>query len=278
MGFLVHLAVVLMLAVLSASQLFAADWSSIVPPGSQQSGRPEVVATERELQIGGVLTLDLPGNRSYSCHVEVDGDSVKLVAQNVHERATLQGVKQGKSTIKIYRKFWMDPDVPESYQLAQVFSIAVRSGFSVHSLLEHGESPESVPLPVQKNGMEWEGHLSRQAEELVTVITDASEWQALWKTAFGVPAPAVDFEHYGVACVFLGFQADWLYDISFGLPCLTEGLQIIPYDLIEIILELQGPFRASGQYHMKAFDRKKGFGMALQQGACLDKVANPLNQ
>jgi hypothetical protein len=275
MGFLIHFTVVLSLFLLQASQLFAADWSSIVPPDSQQAGRPEIVPTERELSVGEILTLSLPGNRSYSCDVKVDGDSVKVVAQHIHERATLQGVKPGESTIRIYRKFWMDPDVDESYQLVQVVSIVVKSEFSGNSLLEPPQAPETVPLPVRKNGMEWEGHLSRQGDELVTVITDNEQWQALWDKAFGSPAPVVDFGKYGVACVFLGFKADWLYDIHFGEPCLADGLQIIPYDLIEIILELQGPFRASGQYHMKAFDRKKGYGMALQQGSCMDKVVNP---
>ncbi len=275
MGFLFHLAVVISVSLLPASQLFAVDWSSIVPPGSPQAGRPEIFPMERDLGVGEILTLPLPGNRSYSCDVKVDGDSVKVVAQDIHERATLQGVKPGESTIRIYRKFWMDPDVDESYQLVQVLSIMVKSEFSGNSLLEPPRAPETVPLPVRKNGMEWEGHLSRQAEELVTVITDATEWQALWAKAFGVPAPAVDFGKYGVACVFLGFQADWLYDIHFGDPCMADGLQIIPYDLIEMILELQGPFRAAGQYYMKAFERKKGYGLALQQGGCLERGAKP---
>jgi len=175
--------------------------------------------------------------------------------------------------VRIYRKFWQDPDVPASYQLIQVLEIAVRSSFR-ESLLpgQQDEIEQVIPLPVRKGGMEWEGYLSRQGDELVTVVTDATEWKALWQRAFAAPAPEVDFEKYGIACVFLGFYADWPYSLHYSESCVEGGLQVIPYDLIEIILELQGPFRASGQYHMKAYEKKKGFGMIVRKGSCREKV------
>jgi len=216
--------------------------------------------------------LSLPGSKSYSCPVEIAGDSVRIVAHNPLESVTLQGVTPGKSTVRIFRKFWRDSDVQDSSQLIQVLVITVHSGFK-KSLLpgRQDETEQSIPHPVAKDGMEWEGYLSRQGQELLTVITDSKEWQNLWQSAFGVPAPEVDFNKYGIACVFLGFQADWLYGIHFGDPCVEGGLQVIPYDLIEIILELQGPFRASGQYRMKAYEKNKGFGMIVRRGACQEK-------
>jgi len=180
---------------------------------------------------------------------------------------TLQGVKPGKSTVRIFRKFWRDPDVRKSYQLVEVVSVAVLSGFRERFPLEKHEAKKTVPVPVRQDGMEWEGHLSHKPEELVTVITDRQEWNALWQRAFAAPAPGVDFKKYGIACVFLGYNADWLYDIDFGEPRIENGLQVIPYDLIEIVLELSGPFRAGGQYHMKAFEREKGYGIGLEKAS-----------
>lgn len=267
----VGLAVVVTMSLFLVPQAFATDGDSILPPGSELSGRPEVVSTKMELAVGETLLLPLPGNRSYSCPVEVDGDSVTVVAHDIHESVTLQGVTPGKSTVRIFRKFWQDPDVPESYQLVQVVDVIVTSNFMKNLLPGQQEDRQKIPIPVQKDGMEWEGYLSRQSEELVTVITEGQEWDALWQRAFGVPAPEINFEKYGVACVFLGFQSDWLYSIHLDEPCLDGGLLIIPYDLMEIILELEEPFRASGQYRMKAYEKKKGFGMIVQQGSCKEK-------
>jgi hypothetical protein len=269
MGPFVHFAIVSMVSLLMVSQVCASDWGSLLPPGSQQAGQAVVVPAQEALTVGETLFLPLPGSKSYSCPVEVAGESVKIVAHNILESVTLQGVTPGKSTVRIYRKFWQDPDVPASYQLMQVLEITVRSSFK-ESLLpgQHDEITQTIPLPVRKDGLEWEGYLSRQEEELLTVITDQKQWNALWQRAFGVQAPEVNFEKYGIACVFLGYHADWLYGIHLGASCLDDGLQIIPYDLSEIILELQGPFQASGQYHMKAYEKKKGYGMIVQLGAC----------
>ena len=64
--------------------------------------------------------------------------------------------------------------------------------------------------------------------------------------------------------MFLGFQADWLYNIHIEDPVAEGDLLVIPYGLNEIILELSGPFQASGQYRMKAFQKKNGSGMILK--------------
>lgn len=266
---MVSFAVALTVSLLLVPQVFASEWDSILPAGSPQAGRPEVVTTQKVLVAGESLFLPLPGNKSYSCPVEVEGASVKIVAHNALESVTLQAVTPGTSLVRIYRKFWRDPDVRKSYQLIQVLEITVQSSFKENLLPgQHNEIEQTIQLPVRTSGTEWQGHLSHQSEELLTVITDSHEWNTLWQRAFGAPAPEVDFEKYGIACVFLGFYADWLYHIQLGEPCVKGDLQIVPFDLIEIILELQGPFRASGQYHMKAYEKKKGYGMIVQKGSC----------
>lgn len=266
------LAAVLTVSLLLVPQIFASDWDSILPPGSQQSEKPVVVPIRKVLTVGETLVLPLPASKSYSCPVEVEGDSVRIVAHDALQSVTLQGVTPGMSTVRIFQKFWRDPDVHDSYQLVQVLEITVRPGFKESPLLgQRDEIAQSIPIPASNGGREWKGNLSRQGEELLTVITNVKEWNALWQRAFGAKAPAVDFEKYGVACVFLGFHADWLYSIHFGEPCLEDGLQVIPYDLQEIVLELQGPFRASGQYHMVAYEKKNGYGMIVQKASCREK-------
>jgi hypothetical protein len=268
----VHGAAALLVSLLLIPQVFASDWGAILPEGSQQERKPDVVPVQKVLPMGGTLVLVLSGSKSYSCPVKIEGNSVKIVAYDPLESVTLQGVTPGKSTVRIYRKFWRDPDVQESSQLIQVLEITVTSGYK-ESLLpgRHDEIEQTIPFPLRKGDMEWEGNLSRQRQELFTVITDSKEWRSLWQRAFGASAPAVDFEKYGVACVFLGFHADWLYSIHLGEECLAGDLQVIPFDLQEIVLELQGPFRASGQYHMVAYEKKKGYGMIVQQGSCREK-------
>lgn len=113
-------------------------------------------------------------------------------------------------------------------------------------------------------GMEWEGHISDQKEEFIKVVVDKKEWDELWTCAFDKPAPELDFENYAVACVFLGHSADWLYSIGFGKPYERDNMLVIPFDLAEIILELSGPFKASGQYHMKVFKKQQGFEMVIE--------------
>ncbi len=83
--------------------------------------------------------------------------------------------------------------------------------------------------------------------------------------AFAKPAPVVDFEKNVVACVFLGHSADWLYSISFGKPYIRGNVQVIPYGLAEIILELARPFKASGQYSMEVFARKQHYSVILEE-------------
>ncbi len=128
---------------------------------------------------------------------------------------------------------------------------------SCFSLTEKSAASEDV--------REWKGSISNQKTKYISVVTDNEEWSALWKRAFDEKAPEIDFEHYAVACVFLGHDADWLYSIGFGEPFEKEGRLIIPYGLAEMILELAAPFKASGQYHMKVFKKTKGFEMILEE-------------
>lgn len=112
---------------------------------------------------------------------------------------------------------------------------------------------------------EWKGNISDQKTKYIRAVTDNEEWVQLWKRAFDKTAPEVDFKSYVVACVFLGHEADWLYDIGFGKPFEKEGRLIIPYGLAEIILELAAPFKASGQYRMKVFKKEKGLEIMLEE-------------
>lgn len=124
---------------------------------------------------------------------------------------------------------------------------------------------EKAGVEKEYEGMTWQGHASQQTKSLVKVITDNDEWTALWKRVFDKKAPVIDFDNYAVACVFLGHEADWLYSIAFGEPSLKNGRMVIPYWLGEIYLELAGPFKASGQYHMRVFKKKPGVEMILKE-------------
>lgn len=117
----------------------------------------------------------------------------------------------------------------------------------------------------QHQNMTWKGSTSNQREAFIKVVETKEEWTELWRRAFDKSAPDVDFEKYAVACVFLGHSADWLYSIGFGKPYARDNLLVIPYGLAEIILELVGPFKASGQYSMKVFEKRKDVKMILEE-------------
>ena len=123
---------------------------------------------------------------------------------------------------------------------------------------------ETAP-PASPQKPTWKGSISNQKEEFIQVVETQEQWSELWMRAFAKPAPDVDFGKYAVACVFLGHSADWLYSISFGKPFMRDNLMVIPFGLPEIILELSGPFKASGQYSMKVFEKKKDIKMILEE-------------
>ena len=135
-----------------------------------------------------------------------------------------------------------------------------------------------LPAPAQQEYMTWTGSVSSQKETYAKVVATEKEWSALWKQAFDQPAPAVDFETSVVACLFLGHDADWLYSIGFGKPCLRGDAWVIPYELSELVLELAGPFKASGQYHMQVFEKKKGAQMILEASDPAFKTRTPFNK
>lgn len=138
---------------------------------------------------------------------------------------------------------------------------------SLREAMEKSDMNKVKPDPnstQEYNSMECEGHLSDQKEKFVKAVVNKKEWDELWKRAFDKPAPELDFENYAVACVFLGHSADWLYHIGFDKPYERDNLLVIPFGLAEIILELSGPFKASGQYHIKVFKKRKGVEMILE--------------
>ena len=138
-----------------------------------------------------------------------------------------------------------------------------------HSIAAYAEVEEALAdkagTSMKESGMEWKGHISGQKVRLVKVISDREGWEAIWLQAFRSRAPEIDFDKYAVACVFLGHKADWLYSISFGKPYVKGNVKIIPYSLHEMVLELMGPFKPGGQYHMKAYRKSKGLELILKE-------------
>lgn len=121
--------------------------------------------------------------------------------------------------------------------------------------------------PASPQNMTWKGSVSNQKAEFIKVVETQKEWSELWMRAFDKPAPDIDFEKHVVACVFLGHSADWLYSIGFGQPFMRDNLLVIPFGLAKIWLELSGPFKASGQYSMKVFEKKKDVKMIMEENA-----------
>lgn len=113
--------------------------------------------------------------------------------------------------------------------------------------------------------MMWEGSSSQQKEPFIKIVDSSAEWSQLWMRAFNQTAPPVDFDRYASVCIFLGHGADWLYSINIGDPVLRDGAWIIEYQLVELILELAGPFKASGQYAIKVIEKKTPAGMILKE-------------
>jgi ankyrin repeat protein len=115
-------------------------------------------------------------------------------------------------------------------------------------------------------GVEWSGNVSQQKEAFIKVVDTEQEWTTLWQRAFGKPAPRLDFDHYGVACIFLGHKAAWLFSISIGPPEVRDEVVVIPYGLSENVIELRlsGPFKAGGQYRMKVLEKVAGKNMFLE--------------
>lgn len=173
-----------------------------------------------------------------------------------------------------------------SINLILLFSLVLMAGSCLASsteslkspLLDTAETPgikkeTAVPNPtIDYEGMEWKGHISDQKDEFIKVVVNKTEWDELWKRAFGKSSPEVDFENFAVACVFLGHSADWLYHIGFGTPYMRDSLLVIPFELAELILELSAPFKASGQYHMKVFPKRKGLEIILEDTTGLLRI------
>ncbi|MEA5114219.1 MAG: hypothetical protein VB050_09325 [Geobacteraceae bacterium] len=250
---------------LLAFHAFGSEWSSILPPDAAKPSEKDVTRENRTIKVGEVATIPLPCSKSYSCHAEIEGNTVRIVEYDGLSSLILQGTRAGRSTVRIFEKFWRDPDVRESYVLVGETVFQVTGSKSSRLIDPTDQARQDIPEPRLKGSMDWEGFISRQRAEVLTVITDSGEWTELWKSSFERPAPPVDFDRYAVACVFLGYNADWLYDIHIGDPRAEKTILHIPYGLNEIILELSGPFRASGQYRMKAIEKKKGYGMVLER-------------
>jgi hypothetical protein len=153
-------------------------------------------------------------------------------------------------------------------------SLCAKSPGSLLSL----EVRQNSASPPTHAGMEWEGHVSQQKEKFVKVVVTQEEWVALWRRAFDEPAPALDFKRYAVACIFLGHSAPWLFSIGIGKPYVRETTIVIPYGLADMILELVRPFKASGQYSMKVFEKTQGYNFELEETLYSDNFLLPNQQ
>ncbi len=151
------------------------------------------------------------------------------------------------------------------------FALKDKAGKSAWTYAVEGDHPEIFGLLEKMgalrdySGMEWKGNVSNQKEPFIKVVDTRKEWSELWRRAFDKPAPDMDFEKYVVACVFLGYSADWLYSISMGKPVLRDNQLVVEYALIEMILRLSGPFKAGGQYHMQVLEKVKNVKMVLEE-------------
>jgi|WetSurMetagenome_2_1015567.scaffolds.fasta_scaffold00458_6 hypothetical protein len=149
---------------------------------------------------------------------------------------------------------------------AVIFSCGISLGAETNtpSADDGRGAPDRTGAAVIHEGTEWQAHASNQKERFIKMVTVKKEWDDLWKRAFDKPAPAVDFDKYEVACVFLGNRADWLYNIHFSKPYVQGDKTVIQYGLSMITLELVSPFRARGQYHMKVYEKRKGSEFVLK--------------
>lgn len=75
-----------------------------------------------------------------------------------------------------------------------------------------------------------------------------------------------------MACVFLGYKADWPYSIHIGAPERRGNGWVVPYGLAEMILELSGPFKAGGQYAMKVLEKRKDGPMSLEETSASERL------
>jgi hypothetical protein len=248
---------------LIAMQSYAGEWDTVITPEIRQQQKAAVNRQELTLKVWETVKLPLPGSRSYSCPVDIDGDSVGIVDHDPLESVTLRGLKPGRSIVRIYRKFWRDPDIRESYVLDGELTVTVKDE-SADLPGETASTGEDIPFPRQNGSLDWQGFISAQSTKLVEVISDKRAWNNLWSRAFNSPAPEVDFNKFSVACIFLGHDADWLFGINFGKPSEEGSELVIPYYLVELELKLMGTFRASGQYRMKAFEKRNGLTMIIR--------------
>ncbi|MRR18012.1 MAG: hypothetical protein EG826_16310 [Deltaproteobacteria bacterium] len=161
---------------------------------------------------------------------------------------------------------------------AASLSLKDKAGKSAWTYAVEGDKPAMVSIlekagaPREYLGMEWQGNVSKQKEPFIRVVDAPAEWSELWQRAFNKPAPAIDFERYVVACVFLGHSAEWLYSIGLGKPVLRGNQMVVEYSLHDVMLRLSGPFRAGGQYLMRVLEKPKDVPMVLEEAGSTSQI------
>lgn len=232
-------------------------------PGNAPAAEP--VLEERTIRVGELVQLGVRESKSELVEVQAEGDAVRVIHEPLTGALALQGVHPGTATVRVHSTFALFRDPEAKPRLQAQLSIQVTPAHSRHLGEARPIDPATIPPPRATTAGDWEGPVSLQAEELSTVISDAAAWTALWRSAFGLPAPAVDFSAQVVACVFLGHRADWIYRIMFDEPRREARQSIIEYGLVKLVLELAGPIRPSGQYRMKSFPREPGRPVILAE-------------
>jgi len=130
-------------------------------------------------------------------------------------------------------------------------------------------APQAHQYSFENAVMEWQGPYSSQEELLVQIITsecgnrDSLGWRDLWKKTSSSKAPAIDFDKYVVACVFLGQRLTGGYWVEFGKPYIKDNRMVIPYKEHKptgfVTQALSYPYR------LKAFERPNGREVVLEE-------------
>ena len=136
--------------------------------------------------------------------------------------------------------------------------------------LAMAQAPENTGAEEDNAAMEWEGQYSSQEEPLAQIITSERGsrnnlgWKELWKKASpSSKAPAIDFDKYVVAYVFLGQRPTGGYWVEFGKPYIKDNRMVIPYKERKptgfVTQALSYPYR------MKVFERPAGKEVVLEE-------------
>lgn len=138
------------------------------------------------------------------------------------------------------------------------------------SRLAMAQAPKNTGAEEESVAREWEGQYSSQREPFAQIVTSewgnksSLGWRNLWKKAFpSSEAPAIDFDKYVVACVFLGQRPTGGYRVEFGKPYIKDNKMVVPYKERKptgfVTQALSYPYR------LKVFEKPVGKEVVLEK-------------